>query len=158
VGTTQKIDPGSEKGYFIRDTFEQYDWVQTFDDAKHWHAALTAAGIPPNIPLTDPATLTFQNHRFFHYGVMGKLFGLTDDAWFGVVMLTTLAAMFVGGLLVRTRWGLFGLAIPLGWVLTIALTDSSGGFIGFVAYPLFYWLVGQVGRVLRRFCWDRWKR
>jgi hypothetical protein len=68
-------------------------------------------------------------------------------------MLTTLVAMCMSGLLLRTGWALSGLAVLLGWVATIsliALSDSPGGFVGFIAFPTFYWLIGQTGRLLRK--------
>lgn len=156
VGTT-------EKGYFIFDTSQQNAEPQTFTDVEHWQTALKASGIPANIQLNDPDVLAatmpdYQLHPL-HYLRMKRLFGLSDDDWGNIVLLTSLAVIFVRGLLMRPNASLFPLAVLLAWLATAALIASGvidvGGFLGFIIYPGLYWLVGKFGQFFKKFIWRR---
>ena len=83
---------------------------------------------------------------------------MTDPDWFGVTFLAGFIIVLVRSFLVPSSSSLIAWAVIIGVLETIAKVlldpETPMACIGFVMFPIVYWITGQVGRLLRRFIWD----
>lgn len=154
----QIISGSTETGFFILDTSKPESTAQMYSDEQRWRAALAVVGTPPDAVLSDPdviaVTMTDRQIHPFHYRVMKGLFGQPDVVWQGVVFAIGFVLIFFNGIRVREGSPSLWLAITVGWATSIAFIlldpDQSRVFVGFVAYPFLFWLVGLLGRFAGR--------
>lgn len=155
VGTT-------ETGFFILDTTTPYPESQIFSEVQGWQNAMKAAGIRPDIQLNEPDILAAKVPdrllRPLDYRAMKGLLGLSDGAWSAILLLITAAIIFLRGAVGGPGTTLLPLAILLGAILTVGLIALGiidlAAFMGFFIYPVWYWIIGKLGRFFRAFIWD----
>ena len=158
----QFIVGSADGGFFILDTAASDPQPRTFASEQSWRDAMRSAGIPPDIQLADPDVLAAKAPDYVlrptHYRAMGRLLGLSDGDWCGILLLITASIMFLHGAIGAPRTLLYPLAIILGAIATIGgiklgVLDAAA-FLGFFSYPIAYLIVAMFGRLFRILIWD----
>jgi hypothetical protein len=145
-------------GWFVFDTRQSTDFIQHFDSMEAWRAALAAAGVGQvKIQSADEyaASLPYRVTHPWGYVAMKGLFGLSDDAWAGIVFYYCCLAAFLIELTGRPKKHRVALVVILAMTADLLGTvcierdTSDPSLLVLVSYLVTFALVAAVGTILR---------